>query len=46
MALQERGTERVRTFLSIVAHANGDGIMVGARNTVDVTVERQVYVGG
>ena len=28
MALQER--ERVRTFLSLVAHADGDGTMVGA----------------
>ena len=45
MALQvER--ERVRTFLSLVAHADGDGTMVGTRNTVDVTVECQVHVGG
>ena len=45
MALQVRG-ERVRTFLSLVAHADGDMIMVGACNTVDVTVECQVHVGG
>ena len=38
--------ERVRTFLSLVAHADRDRIMVGARNTVDVTVECQVHVGG
>ena len=33
----ERG--RAWTFLSLVAHADGDGTMVGARNTVDVTAE-------
>ena len=38
--------ERVRTFLSLVAHADGDGTMVDARNTVDVTTECQVHVGG
>ena len=38
--------ERVRTFLSLVAHADGDRTMVGVRNTVDVTVECQVHVGG
>ena len=38
--------ERVRTFLNLVAHADGDGTMVGAHNTVDVTVEYQVHVGG
>ena len=44
MVLQVGG--RVRTFLSLVAHADGDGIMVGARNTIDVTIECQVHVGG
>ena len=38
--------ERVRMLLSIVAHADEDWIMVGTHNTVDVTVERQVHVGG
>ena len=38
--------ERVRMLLSLVAHANEDWIMVGAHNTVDVTVECQVHVGG
>ena len=38
--------ERVRMLLSLVAHADEDWIMVGAHNTVDVTVERQVHVGG
>ena len=38
--------ERVRMFLSFVAHANEDWIMVGAHNTVDFTVECQVHVGG
>ena len=38
--------ERVRMFLSLVAHADGDGTMVGACNTVDVTAECQVHVGG
>ena len=38
--------ERVRMFLSLVAHADGDGTMVGARYTVDVTAECQVHVGG
>ena len=38
--------EIVRMLLSPVAHADGDGTMVGARNTVDVTVECQVHVGG
>ena len=33
-------------FLSLVAHADGDGIMVGARNTIDVTVGCQVHMGG
>ena len=31
--------ERVRMLLSLVAHADEDRIMVGAHNTVDVTVE-------
>ena len=38
--------ERVRMLLSLVAHAKEDGIMVGAHNTVDVTVECQVHVEG
>ena len=38
--------ERVRMLLSLVAHADEDWIMVGAHNTVDVTVECQVHVGG
>ena len=38
--------ERVRTFLNLVAHADGDGTMVGAHNTVDVTAECQIHVGG
>ena len=37
--------ERVRMLLSLVAHADKDWIMVGAHNTVDVTVECQVHVG-
>ena len=31
--------ERVRMLLSLVAHADENWIMVGAHNTVDVTVE-------
>ena len=31
---------------SLVAHTGGYQIMVGAYNTVDVTVECQMYVGG
>ena len=38
--------ERVRMPLSLVAHADEDWIMVGAHNTIDVTVECQVHVGG
>ena len=38
--------ERVRIFLSLVAHVDEDWIMVGAHNTIDVTVECQVHVGG
>ena len=36
----------VRMLLSLVAHADEDWIMVGAYNTVDVTVECQMHVGG
>ena len=42
MALQVR----VRMLLSIVAHAGGYKIMVGAYNTIDVTVECQMHVRG
>ena len=38
--------KRVRMFLSLVAHADEDWIMVGAPNTVDVTVEYQMRTGG
>ena len=38
--------ERVRMLLILVAHADEDRILVGAHNTVDVTVECQVHVGG
>ena len=38
--------ERVRMFLSLVAHADEDRIMVGPHNAVDVTVECEVHVGG
>ena len=31
---------------SLIAHAGGYKIMVGAYNTVDVTVECQIHVGG
>ena len=37
---------RVRMLLGFVTHAGGYKIMVGAHNTVDVTVECQVHVGG
>ena len=33
-------------LLSLVAHADEDWIMVGTHNTVDVTIECQVHVGG
>ena len=33
-------------LLSLVVHADEDWIMVGTHNTVDVTVECQVHVGG
>ena len=38
--------ERVRMLLILVAHAGGYGMTVGAHNTVDVTVECQMHVGG
>jgi hypothetical protein len=38
--------ERARMFLTLVAHTDGDGTMVGARNTVDFTAECQVHVTG
>ena len=37
---------RVRMLLGSVAHASGYKIMVGAYNTVDVTIECQMHVGG
>ena len=37
---------RVRMLLGFVAHAGGYKIMVGGHNTVDVTVECQMHVGG
>jgi len=33
-------------LLSVVAHVGGYKIMVGAYNTVDVTVKCQMHVGG
>ena len=33
-------------FLSLVAHADEDWIMVGTYNTIDVTVECLVHMGG
>ena len=38
--------ERVRMLPSLVAHTGGYQIMVGAYNTVDVTVECQMHTGG
>ena len=38
--------ERVCMLLSFVSHAGGYKIMVGAHNTIDVTVECQMHVGG
>ena len=38
--------ERVRMLISLVAHADGYKIMVGTHNTVDVTVECQMHMGG
>ena len=37
---------RVRMLLSFVAHAGGYKIVVGAYNTVDITVECHIHVGG
>ena len=37
---------RVRMLPSLVAHAGGYKIMVGAYNTVDVTVECQMHTEG
>ena len=37
---------RVRMLLSFVAHAGGYKIIVGAYNTIDVTIECQMHVGG
>ena len=37
---------RVRMLLGSVAHAGGYKIIVGTYNTVDVTVECQMHVGG
>ena len=38
--------ERVWMPLSLVAHADEDCIIVDVHNTVDVTIECQVHVGG
>ena len=38
--------ERVWMLLSLIAHADEDWIMVGGHNTVDVTIECQMYMGG
>ena len=38
--------ERVRMLLSLVTHADRYEIMVGAHNTVNVTAECQMHVGG
>ena len=38
--------EGVCLLLSLVAHAGGYKTIVGAHNTVDVTVECQMHVGG
>ena len=38
--------ERVRLLPSLAAHAGGYKMFVGARNTIDVTVEYQMHVGG
>ena len=37
---------RVRMLLGFVAHAGGYKIMVGVHNTIDVTIECQMHVGG
>ena len=38
--------KRVRLLLSLAAHAYGYKMFVGTHNTVDVTVECQMHVGG
>ena len=38
--------ERVCLLLSLVAHAGGYKTIVGAHNTVDVTIECQMHIGG
>ena len=38
--------ERVRVLLSLVAHVDRYRRMVGAHNTIDVTVECQMHLGG
>ena len=38
--------ERVRMLLSLAAHNGGYEMIVGAHNTVDVTVECHMHVGG
>ena len=38
--------ERVRLLLSLVTHAGGYKTIVGGHNTIDVTVECQMHVGG
>ena len=38
--------ERVRMLRNLIAHADEEWIMVGGYNTIDVTVECQVHVGG
>ena len=37
--------EIVRMLLSLVAHVDGYRMIVGAHNTVDVTIECQIHVG-
>ena len=36
----------VRMLLSLIAHADEEWIMVGAHNTIDVTIECQMHMGG
>ena len=38
--------ERIRMFLSLIAYADEDWIMVGDPNTVGVAVECQMRMGG
>ena len=38
--------ERVRMLRNLVAHVDEESIMVGAYNTIDVTIECQVHVVG